>query len=53
MEKYPERVIVRLTLQQKRQLETLTQGSTVSKVLRRLIEEAYDDRDISEDKPQV
>lgn len=47
MEKYPHRVIVRLTAAQYKVLEQLAEGSTVSKVIRRLIENG---RDISEDK---
>ena len=53
MEKYPKRVIVRLTAQQDNQLAELARGTTVSKVLRQLISEAYDGRNISEDKPKT
>ena len=47
MEKYPHRVIVRLTPTQLERLNELAKGSTVSKVIRKLIEHG---RDISEDK---
>ena len=47
MEKYPHRVIVRLTTAQQNKLNELAKGFSVSKVIRRLIEDV---RDISEDK---
>lgn len=48
MEKYPERVIARLTKKQAALLEEIAvkRRMTVSQILRRLIEEEYD-RDIS------
>ena len=51
MEKYPKRVIVRLTAQQDRQLQQLAynEGRTVSQMLRRLIEDNHD-RNISKEK---
>ena len=41
MEKYPKRVIARLTTRQELQLQQLAEHTSVSKVLRRLIEDAY------------
>jgi len=44
MEKYPNRVIVRLTSQQSRQLQQLAldEGVTISQTLRKLIEDKWD-----------
>ena len=55
MEKYPKRVIVRLTPQQDNQLHLLAEadGLTVSKALRKLIEKAYHDRDFSKDEEKT
>lgn len=51
MEKYSHRLITRVDDKEKEMAEELAKGTTISKMLRRLIREAYYARDIPKSAP--